>query len=265
MLLGEEELLRQAVQLLVRTRREKPEQYEFDLIYGNAGAIVALLVLRDILGDTSLLDFAVQLGDELLHTANRSERGCSWRSLAFPAQHNLTGLSHGAAGAAYALLELFHETGNTTYRSVAEAAFDYERHWFDADAANWPDFREDPFAGKQRKSRRSFPFATFWCHGAPGIALSRLRAYTILHEERYKAEALIALQTTQKSIETVLYTGMDNFSLCHGLAGNADILLEGRRVLGQEWSSAALLAEKVATFGIDTYVMPDRQWPCGIE
>src|SRR5262249_27256716 len=152
----------------------------------NAGAIAALVVLLNILNDASLLDFAVRLGNELLQTADETDAGCSWKSAAPPTHRNLTGFSHGTAGVGYALLELFQATGDSKYHRAAERAFDYERHWFDADVGNWPDFREEPSQGK--RSKRSLSFATFWCHGAPGIALSRLRAYEILKDETCKAE-----------------------------------------------------------------------------
>ncbi len=259
--LGEEELLCQATQLLERSMCENQDQHEFDLISGSAGAIAALVVLRDMLNHPSLLDFAVRLGDELLQTADRSDAGYSWKSFAFPKQRGLTGFSHGTAGVGYALLELFRAAGDSRYRSTAEFAFNYERHWFDADAGNWPDFREELMQGK--RSKRPLSFATFWCHGAPGIALSRLRAYRILNDETCKAEAMTALQTTHEMIEIALHAGMENFSLCHGLAGNADVLLEGFEALGQEWTKAHLLALEVAKFGIETYVLPGLEWPCG--
>ena len=242
---------------------ENQDQHEFDLLSGSAGAIAALVVLRDILDDASLLDFAARLGDQLLQSANRSDAGYSWKILAFPYQCDLTGLSHGTAGVGYALLELFHATGDSKYRGAADSAFNYERYWFDADAGNWPDFREEPRQAK--RSKRPLSFATFWCHGAPGIALSRLRAYRILNDETCKAEAITALQTTHKMIEIALHAGMENFSLCHGLAGNADVLLEGHKVLGQEWARSHLLAIEVAKFGIETYTLPGLQWPCGIH
>jgi lantibiotic modifying enzyme len=144
---------------------------------------------------------------------------------------HLTGFSHGTAGVAYALLELFQATGDTKYRRGAELAFNYERRWFDASAGNWPDFREEP--GARKRGNDPWPCATAWCHGAPGIGLSRLRAYEVLRDATCKDEALIALETTRSWIESALRSGTCSFCLCHGLAGNADLLLQGRLVLGE--------------------------------
>ena len=69
--------------------------------------------------------------------------------------------------------------------------------FFNSDVGNWPDFREE----SQRPNRKSPPsYKTFWCHGAPGIALSRLRAYQITGNEVYKEEAEIALNTTRAAV-----------------------------------------------------------------
>ena len=49
--------------------------------------------------------------------------------------------AHGAAGAAWALLELFAVTGEARHRDGALRALDYERAWFDPGEAGWPDLR----------------------------------------------------------------------------------------------------------------------------
>jgi lantibiotic modifying enzyme len=108
-LLDQEELLEHAARLVQRAAGES--HGEFDLISGYAGAIAALVVLRDVLDDASLLNFAARLGEEMLKTADENGAGYSWKSVALPRQRNLTGFSHGTAGVDYALLELFRATG----------------------------------------------------------------------------------------------------------------------------------------------------------
>ena len=263
MILGEQELLERATQLLHECVRERQEEREFDLLSGDAGAIVAFLLIREMLDDATLLDLAVWLGDELLQKADDSGNGYSWRSPSLHYRHNLTGFSHGTAGVGYALLELFHVTSHIKYRAAAERAFEYERSWFNAVKGNWPDFREE---GYQRK-RNLHPqaFATFWCHGAPGIGLARLRAYEILNNATCRDEASIALNTTFASIETALHAGNGNFSLCHGLAGNAELLIYGRHVLGREWKDKSALACEVGEAGIEASKRQGGVWPCGVD
>ena len=69
------------------------------------------------------------------------------------------------------MLELATATGDKRYREAADAALAYERAVYDPAARNWPDLRNAATsAGGQAM------FATFWCHGAPGGALARLRS-----------------------------------------------------------------------------------------
>jgi lantibiotic biosynthesis protein len=261
-LLGEQELRDRAAQLLHKCVHERQQEREFDLLSGDAGAIVACLLLREMLDDASLLDLAVWLGDELLQNADNAGTGSSWRSPGLPDRHNLTGFSHGTAGIGYALLELFHGTGDVKYRAAAERAFAYERSWFNAEQGNWPDLRGE---GKQRK-RHPLPlaFATYWCHGAPGIGMARLRAYELLNDATCKDEARVALHTTYTQLKATLHAGNGNFSLCHGLTGSAEVLLYGRQVLGQEWTDTSMLALEVAEAGIDASKRRGGAWSCGI-
>ncbi len=259
-ILAEEQLLEQAADLLRNLSHEEYQGQDFDLIAGTAGTIVALVILRDVLNDKSLLDYAVQLAENLLEAADKSAVGYSWGSPASTKQHNLTGFSHGTAGVGYALLELFHATSETKYRTGAERVFDYERHWFDCDAGNWPDFRD---VGKDRLSNAPLSFATLWCHGAPGIALSRLRAFQLLDDERCKAEAITALETTRKTIRRWLHSGTENYSLCHGLAGNAEVLLYGSDVLGEQVAEDRKLVAEVANAGAERCAQDEGSWPCG--
>jgi lantibiotic modifying enzyme len=167
-------------------------------------------------------------------------------------------LSHGAGGIAFALLALFEATGYVRFRHGAEMGMQYERGWFDPQHGNWADLRENPH---RRGSPRRRSYTCYWCHGAAGIALSRLRAFQIFGDERCKQEAAIGLETTCAEVESSLRADSSDFSLCHGLGGNGDILAEGERVLGTDGARFSELAERVGRFGIDRYL--GGVWPCG--
>jgi lantibiotic biosynthesis protein len=224
---------------------------ELDLMSGSAGAIVALLSLRSLLEQDALLELAAAHGDALLAAGEPVAGGLCWPSRALAGAPRLTGLSHGAAGIAVALLELAAATGAERYAAGAEAAFAYERTLFDPVAQNWPDLR-----GEQ-DGRRTF--AVFWCHGAPGGALARLRALELGGAEELRAEALAGLATTAAWVESALAVGGMNYSLCHGLAGNAEILLEGRALT----PAAGDLPERVARAGAQDHGAGARPWPTG--
>jgi len=255
LLLGDERLLRRSARLC--RGRWAREPGAFDVMSGTAGVIVALLALARLHDDERLLQRARPLGDALSQGARRGPEGWSWPVPGDRRAHSLCGIAHGAAGAAWALLELFAATGERCHREAAERALDYERHWFDAQERNWPDLR-----GIERRERRgSFrpPFAITWCHGAPGIALSRLRAWEILGDDRYRAEALIALRTTAMHVERALITTDPDFTLGLGLAGNADVLALGAKLS----ADGTALADRVGEVGTGRYAAGVDGWPCG--
>src|ERR1700733_1292318 len=254
--LGDESLSRAASHLAQRCTREKLENWESDLVYGKAGTIVGLLTLSDLVEQPGLVRACERIARKLLRAAEKSAWGYSWNASALPTRRNLTGFSHGAAGIGCALLELFHETGDLKYRKAAEAAFGYENHWYDSQMQNWPDFREG--------NLRPFPFATSWCHGAPGIALSRLRACEVLDDAKYRAEAVAGLATTRRDVDSQLQFANADFCLCHGLAGNAEVLLYGHKVLGSAAEGAQKTALAVADAGIERYLERENEWPCGV-
>ena len=257
LLLHEEEPVERA-RLMLHKFNPALAKGEPDLLSGSAGAIVALLLLREALGEEELLDRAAVLGDQLLRIAEKEDTGYSWRAVVHRFPYNLTGFSHGTAGIAYALLELHAATREEKYRQGAEEAFAYGRSWFDREEGNWPDLR----SAQKRTPRRQLgrlPYVSYWCHGAPGVGLSRLRAYELLGDDLYREEAQCALSTTRRAVEAALRVGAGavDFSLCHGVLGLAQILLYGRQILGQEWPDLhtnALVAQ-VARLGIDQQAM----------
>jgi len=259
-LLGEDTLLEKATQLFEGADAEPGVGREYDLISGAAGALVGCLMTSEMTGEQSLLSRAAQLGDELIASAQKTESGWSWSSPTNTNSENLTGFSHGAAGVGYALLELHRATRDVRYRAGAEQAFMYERGLFDEKAGNWPDLRQ-PHPGQSRFSGRVF--ATFWCHGAPGIGLCRLRGFELLGDSLCRREAELALETTRRSVEADIEVGSANYSICHGLAGNAEVLLYGEQVLGASASESGRLANRVAALGISSYPARGKPWPCG--
>ena len=197
------------------------QQDEWDLLNGQAGAILGLLWLRRILGDDSLLECAKLLGRALVVAGKRDRGGrLRWRASRGRSTRALTGYSHGAAGAGIALLELGAVLGDARFNEAGLAALAYEHRWYDAERANWPDFRRRQ--GERRQAR--YRFATAWCHGAPGIALSRLRAVRLAPSSDITSELKGALQTTGEATRTMVSVPDPDYCLCHGLTGNAEVL-----------------------------------------
>lgn len=143
-----------------------------DLSGGTAGAVIGLLTLHKITGNKQYLEQAIQGGEHLL--AARIKDTASGVRI-WPYQHKserpLTGFSHGAAGIAYSLLTLNDRLNGsgTKFREAAQEAIAYERAVFDEQQCNWPDFRQPQEEIDQEQQK----CMTAWCHGAPGIGLSR--------------------------------------------------------------------------------------------
>ncbi|HEV8037491.1 MAG TPA: lanthionine synthetase LanC family protein [Bryobacteraceae bacterium] len=236
--------IRQEFDKTLVLRQAELNRAQLDLIDGSAGAIAVLLNLHARTPSAPLLDAAVRHGDLLLDQAARTEEGWSWKTI--PASRNLTGFSHGASGIAWALLELHHATGEHRFREAALQAFRYEQYCFNQAEQNWPDFREE---------QPSYP--VFWCHGAAGIALCRLRAWQILGHANLLTEARAALRTVE-----LHSASLTSFSLCHGRAGNADVLIVASQMLAEEsWLRSA---EAVADEGLERYERRRIPWPCGL-
>ena len=228
---------------------------EFDLVSGHAGAIIGLLTLRNLFGDDALVERAVVHGERLLEQAEAHDGTLSWRSPSIGSQRPLAGFSHGAAGAATALLELAAAAGDARFGDAAAKALEYEATLYDDEARNWPDLRESP----AQVLGGAPVFVTFWCHGAPGIALSRMRAAELGAAGKTRDDAKIALDTTQAWVAAAIRSGA-NYSLCHGLAGNAEIIREGADITDADVDT---VVTEVATVGIDSYLARSQRWPSG--
>lgn len=220
-----------ALNLLVglpEQRLETDSDSGLDIIGGVAGLIGPLLGL----GHPRALDLAVLAGDRLL----RWQAGSGgWPQQEDPAGERLrplTGFSHGAAGMAAALSRLAEVSGEERFRCGALRALDYERGCFDPAGGNWPDFR----AGQSGQA-----FMSGWCHGAPGIALSRLCCRDSgLASPGLEKELEVALRTTASQMPT-----RDN--LCCGSMGLVALLRLAGQVLGEtRWTEAASRLEAKA-------------------
>ena len=230
--LNDEETLDGGQQLLNDVAKLNLQQTGIDVIDGAAGAIPALIQLEREHPSPALRAFIVRLADQLMSRAGRSAEGCSWATIPGADYRNLTGFAHGVAGIVNALLEAFVLTGNVTYRDTAFDGLRYENSFFDQQQQNWPDFRQENQprqSGTGEGATDAGPSCSCaWCHGAPGIALSRLRGYELTRDSALRADAKTGVQTTARQLT---WEHQPNFSLCHGLAGNADVLLEAADVL----------------------------------
>ncbi|WP_028062596.1 lanthionine synthetase LanC family protein [Solirubrobacter soli] len=212
-----------------------------DVVLGAAGALAALVAAGEV-------EAACVIGDGLLRDATVNRYGWAWRGASRRRDSFQCGAAHGAAGIAWALLELFAATGDERFADAARGAFAYERSWLDVTSGTWPDLRLP-----SRRGAHTPGMVGTWCYGEAGIALSRLRANELLGDGPHAQDARVATSTTHDHVCTRLPFSIDDLSLCHGMAGAADALIEA----GDHTTAAALGEAALERFG-------GGDWPCGL-
>jgi len=256
---GRKEHAAEITKLLERVQQAISRPHPLDVMGGCAGAIPALLRLAVRPGRAECRAWAIACGVELCQRARWQGSECAWDAaeasgpgfLSTP----MTGLSHGASGLAWSLLELHAATGDPTLLRTARGAFAYEDRLFMPELGNWPDTR---FAGQAGPPLCQ----TAWCHGAAGIALARARASVLDPEwgQHHRTMAQIALTTTCSKMEEQLALPRADASLCHGLTG----LAQAVHLAGEILQDPALIAS-ASRFTRQLVAMHGQEyaWPSG--
>lgn len=189
---------------------------QWDLLSGNAGAILAFLNLYEGTGKTCYVRLAERAAGRLKEAWQKTERGIGW---VLPGQHQvLSGLSHGESGFALAFCRLYQATGKAEYREIAEQILYYEDGLYEESYENWPDLRG-------RKDGETGADMTAWCNGATGIWLARRQMRELKRAERDREKA-------EKKVKES-WNLSSGWCLCHGKLGNAVVL--GEALKKKEW------------------------------
>ncbi|MFN2504414.1 MAG: lanthionine synthetase LanC family protein [Acidimicrobiales bacterium] len=193
-----------------------------DLFNGTAGRLRFHLMLWDATQGQEHLDAALAAGERLTATAERPERDQAEWAIP-PGYEGASGLrylgyAHGVAGIADALLDLFEATGHKRFRDMAAAggrrlAALAVPVLGDGSGRDWPDH-----AGGSRGG-------ALWCHGAAGVTRFLVHAARV---ELFPGAADLA-DAGARAAAAARSTGPGQ---CHGLAGNADVLVDAYRTTG---------------------------------
>ena len=268
---GKREYFNIAEELLSPLKDNIDNENGLDVIGGAAGAIPILLILSDYLNIELTKYIAEGLGKNLIKKANMEPNGWSWGSGTSNVR-NLCGLAHGAAGFGHSFLELYNKTGKSKYLYACEQAFLYERQFYNEQIKNWPDFRYSDLSEyiyynkieeliniiKEDKLKPyQIKYMSAWCHGAPGIGLTRLRMFDITKNDIYKNESINAIEGTLNDCHQKL----GNYSLCHGIGGNTETLIYAYEILNNK--NYLNIAEKYGLEGIEKFANQNIDWPCG--
>lgn len=232
-----------------------------DLLSGLAGVIVGLEAAFRLVPEPRWLDAAFTLGRRLVRLGEGRVPGLAWPVHPGSAAH-LCGLAHGASGVALAMTCLaLHEPGEPAWERTAIRARDFERAFYAPEHGSWADLRED--AGGGAAETRTHPH--MWCHGSIGIAAERLGATDRLG----RADRIAALEAVRSSTRCLLAEprgpGTDdrlNGSVCHGLSGAADVLLDAA-LAADDPAPWRRLARAAAAALRDDARRPEG-WRCGI-
>jgi lantibiotic modifying enzyme len=214
-----------------------------DLIGGVAGTVHGLLAL-------GLAEQAAAHGEALLTAARIDRHGWSWPG---PGGQRLCGAAHGVAGIGWTLAALHGATGDMRFRDAAAGAFAFVHSWLDPASGTWPDLR---VAGQRRDGRRILAEHAIgtWCHGEAGIALARRHARAWMRLDADNDEAT-AIATTARRVAFATAGALEDLTLCHGLGGAVDVLLDAGPSHADE-------ARTLVHGAVDRYRTPSS-WPCG--
>jgi type 2 lantibiotic biosynthesis protein LanM len=199
---------------------------QFDVMAGGAGAILALLRLYRDTQSGEALRRATACGNHLLRQPRLGPEGRrTWVGQGFGGRA-LNGMSHGAAGFAYAFASLAAATGHEDFADASAECIAFEDSNYDAEQNNWPRLYAE--------AEPAWPCQ--WCHGAPGIGLARIamikqRASGIRSSVKLDADVLIAdIRNALECVERRWPSSVD--TLCCGTLGSVEFLHEAGGVLG---------------------------------
>lgn len=185
-----------------------------DIISGYSGALGALLSIHDKTDDENFKHLLLDICLDIYKAINDNiivlhEKNCiTW------GKEGYVGYSHGNAGVEPQLMRLYNIVGDIDILDTIKKSLLYSRCMFDKEHKNW----------KKELSKNDFSYG--WCHGAPGILLSRLMLLQAGYiDKEIMQEIWDAIDTTKKHS-----FGID-YSLCHGDIGNLLILNYAAKVL----------------------------------
>jgi lantibiotic modifying enzyme len=195
------------------------EDRHFDVLFGCASGLLASSRAREVFEWPRLLDCAEVCSETLL--ANQQVEGDDaggWRTDAAPDQC-ITGFSHGAAGIVYALAATGARDDPRVVRAI-ELGLRFESSCFDERSGTW------------RRSRNADSHGVSWCHGAPGIGLSRAGMI------RNGWDAPPVREDLARAIDATHRHASPTDTFCCGAVGISELFLTAAEVL-----QSAVLAE----------------------
>jgi len=183
---------------------------EYDVLGGNAGAILIFLKAYHLTGEEQYMVWAREAGDYLLQSASVYGYGMGWLNQAVGVA--LTGFAHGTAGIMLALVWLGHDVKEEKYLEAAYQAYRYEENYYREELQDWEDLRNEGLTVQESQMMA-------WCHGWGGIVMARMAAMSYV-----KGSFKIELEKTEDFVRRKANHIDTNLCLCHGRCGNTALL-----------------------------------------
>lgn len=241
---GEERFLTYAYKHCCKVAIDLYKDCQYDLVGGNAGAILTFLNMYDLSEQPEYLVFARQAGDFLIAHAVPTKTGVGWKNISNDGL--LGGFAHGCAGIMYALARLASYVNEEKYLDTAYRAFTYERTMNQPEHGGWRDYRsEKPFYMKDFK----------WCHGVAGVVLGWSLAAQYFDEKR-KNQIYQEISKVIQSYPEILLK--EELGLCHGNFGN---IIIGQLTKVDAWQKSVTQNQK-ASFSVLKKVLSDEERNC---
>ncbi|GAA4193669.1 type 2 lanthipeptide synthetase LanM family protein [Streptosporangium oxazolinicum] len=211
-LLDDARLARPVEDLVELCAKAAGQDEALDVICGSAGTLATMLAIHRATGSPAAWRAAEACAERLVTTAVPTGAGVAWHT---PMSDDLplTGFSHGAGGIGWALRRYADAGGDPRARDTALAAFAYESEHYRPDLGGWPDYRGGQGGDDMLHA---------WCHGSPGIGLSRVGGPAPDLDRDLDPDL-------DRALAAELGRGpMANHSLCHGELGNLELLVQLR-------------------------------------
>jgi hypothetical protein len=225
-----------------------------DLVGGDSGALAVVLAVHAATPDAELPAVAERLGRRILAGRTPARRGCAWPSGL--GRSGLSGFAHGNAGITWTLARLAAAGigDGAAIRDTVEGGLAFERSLWSDEHRNWLDLR----APRGQVVPAQPTAALAWCHGAPGIGLSRATLPDDFFGPAEREDLVRAVAAVdERDLEPT-------DCLCHGELGNLETLLLAAARLGTEWIEVARRRGLGAARRARARGGPVEGWTCGI-
>lgn len=178
------------------------ESQRLDVIDGLAGTIIVIINIYKECKNPKFLSIANNMGEMLFAKVENGEMPI------------MTGMAHGYAGLIYAFTLLAQYSGTQKYKHIASKLIQSENQKKNDNESNWLDLRQEDGSETQN----------YWCHGAPGIILSRLKCFENTND--IEMRSIIKADIQGSLVNLTRYELINEKDcLCHGFWGNIDILV----------------------------------------